>query len=477
MTPEPFSMTIDGRDVAGAGQIDVINPATGQVFAQAPDAAREQLDAAVAAARRAQPGWAAVPFEERRRRVVALADIVQANLDPLMRLLTQEQGKPHEDATGELMGSAYWFMTAAQLELPVEVLEDSEERRSVTHRVPIGVVGAILPWNFPVLVFAFKVIPALLAGNTIVAKPSPYTPLTTLRVGQLLQAALPPGVLNVVSGGDELGRWMTEHPGIDKIGFTGSTATGKKIMRGAADTMKRVTLELGGNDAAIVLPDVDVKAVSEALFWGAFRNTGQICVAAKRLYVHEDIYEEFFRAFVDYAATVKMGDGAKQGTQLGPIQNRMQFERVRELIADSIAHGYKVHSIGEQPPGDGYFTPLTVVEDPPEASRIVAEEQFGPVIPILKFKSVDEVVSRANASPYGLAGSVWSKDTDLAEDIAARLQCGNVWINAIQDSPLIAPIAGHKQSGLGVENGNPGLLEYTNVQTVTIRKRPAAAVS
>ncbi len=469
-----FPMTIGGRDVAGDGGLDVVNPATGKVFAQAPDCSQTQLDEAVAAARAAQPAWAALPFDERRARVVALAGVLDEHVDELKRLLTAEQGKPFDAAAGEIMGAAYWFMSAAELSLPVDLLEDTDERRTETIRVPLGVIGGILPWNFPLLVFAFKVIPALLAGNTIVAKPSPFTPLTTLRAGQLLAAALPPGVLNVVSGGDDLGRWMTSHPGIDKIGFTGSTATGKAIMRSAAETMKRLTLELGGNDAAIVLPDVDVEATAQALFWGAFGNSGQICVAAKRVYVHEAIYDAFLEALTAVANGVTVGDGADQGVLLGPVQNRLQYERVQGLIADSRANGHAVRQIGETPTGDGFFIPVTLVDNPPDSSRVVVEEAFGPVLPLLKFADVDEVVARANDTPYGLAGSVWSADLDLARSIAARLQCGTVWINCIQDSLPATPIAGHKQSGLGLENGDAGLLEYTNAQTVVLRKRPAA---
>lgn len=471
MMMENFSMTIGGRQVTSTATIDVVNPAHGVVFAKAPDCSAQQLDEAVASARSAQPSWAAIPFEERRRRVVGLAKILQDNLDPLMQLLTLEQGKPHAAAMGEIMGAAYWFQSAGELELPVDVLEDNDERRTETRRVPLGVVGGILPWNFPVLVFAFKVIPALLAGNTIVVKPSPYTPLSTLRIGQLFSQFLPPGVLNVVSGGDDLGRWMTEHRDINKIGFTGSSATGKRIMRAAADTMKRLSLELGGNDAAIVLADVDVKAVSEALFWGAFQNSGQVCVAAKRVYVHDDIYDAFLKAMIDFAKTVKVGDGAQPGVLLGPVQNRMQFDRVKALVDDAQAQGYTVHSAGAIPSGDGYFIPVTIVDNPPDDARVVVEEAFGPVLPLLRFSQVDDVVARANATDYGLAGSVWSADLALAEDIAGRLQCGTVWINTIQDSPLTTPIAGHKQSGFGIENGNAGLLEYTNAQTVILRKR------
>lgn len=475
MASDAFTMTIDGRDVTGEKTFDVINPATGAAFAQAPDCTRAQLDEAVAAARRAQPAWAALPFEQRREKVVALGKVFEANLDPLMRLLTQENGKPHADAQGEIMGAAYYFMTAAQLSLPVDVLEDDDDRRSVIHRVPIGVVAGILPWNFPILVFAFKVIPALLAGNTIVCKPSPYTPLTTLRAGQLLARELPPGVLNIISGGNELGAWMTEHPGIDKIAFTGSSATGKKIIKSAADGVKRLSLELGGNDPAIVFPDVDVKETSQRVFWGAFANNGQICAAAKRIYVHEDIYDTFFQGLLETARSVKIGDGAQQGVQIGPLQNKMQYDKVKDLAADCAAKGYKTVAAGDPPGNGGYFLPITLVDNPPDDARVVVEEQFGPILPVMKFKDEGDVIRRANDSPYGLTGSVWSADLDRAQAVAARLDVGYVYVNTIHEQPLTAPIAGHKQSGLGEENGNVGLLEYTNARTITVRKRPAQA--
>jgi aldehyde dehydrogenase (NAD+) len=336
------------------------------------------------------------------------------------------------------------------------------------------VVGGILAWNMPVMVFAFKVIPALLAGNTIIAKPSPYTPVATLALAAHFAKALPPGVLNVVAGGDALGQWIVEHPGIDKISFTGSSATGKRIVRGAAATMKRVSLELGGNDAAIVLPDADIGGLVEKLFWGAFRNTGQICVAVKRVYAHEDVYDELRDALIDYARGVKIGGGMDEGTQLGPLQNKMQHERVKALLEDCRNNGHRLHSVGEVPSGDGYFLPITFVDDPPEESRIVAEEQFGPVLPLLKFQDAEDAVARANSSRYGLTGSVWSADAERAAALARRLQCGTVWVNTIHDSPVASPTAGHKESGLGTENGMPGLLEYTNLQTTTIRT-PAAA--
>jgi aldehyde dehydrogenase (NAD+) len=311
----------------------------------------------------------------------------------------------------------------------------------------------------------------LVAGNSVVLKPSPFTPLTTLKIGEIAQGILPPGVLNVVSGGDELGPWMSAHPGIAKISFTGSTATGRKVMASAATNLKRLTLELGGNDAAIVLPDVDLDKVVPELFWAAFRNTGQVCVAAKRMYVHETIYDEFARRLSAYAATVQLGDGSQQGVQLGPIQNAVQFARVRDLIQSAREEGLDFLTGGKPAEnGQGYFVPVTIIGNPPETSRVVTEEAFGPVLPLLRFSDNDEVVRRANDSEYGLGGSVWSGDPEKARALGERLRCGTVWINEIQHLTPFAAFAGHGQSGIGVENGVDGLLEYTNVQTISMRR-------
>lgn len=474
-TQAPYTMTIGGQAVAGTTSFEVLNPATGQVIGSAPDCTPEQLDAAVAAARKAFPAWSATPIEKRREALLGIAGVLGGNVEELKRLLTSEQGKPHEGAMGDILGGAYWCQATSTLEIPEKVVEESAERHGVTRHVPIGVVGAIAPWNFPIILAMFKVAPALLAGNTVVLKPSPFTPLTTLRMGELLRGVLPDGVLNIVTGGDALGPWMTSHPGIDKISFTGSSATGRKVMASAAETLKRVTLELGGNDAAIVLPDVDVAEVAEKLFWAAFGNSGQICIATKRMYVHKDIYEPLKTAIVDYAKTVKMGDGAEQGTQLGPINNKLQYERVLDLIADSKAKGYKFLMGGEASPAPGYFVPITIIDNPPENSRIVQEEQFGPVLPLLSFDTLEEAIDRANASPYGLGASIWTADEAKALDISSRIAAGTVWINETQHLSPLGAFGGHKQSGLGSEGALEGLLEYTNTQTVYVKKPAVAA--
>jgi aldehyde dehydrogenase (NAD+) len=471
---DSYAMTIGSDRVSGGPTFDVINPATETVIASVPDATREQLDTAVAAARAALPGWASTPMAERRAALDRLGSAILANLDDFKRLLTREQGKPHADAEMEIGGAAMWLKGAATLDLPVTINEDSYDRYSETRRVPIGVVAAIAPWNFPLLLAMFKVGPALLAGNTMVLKPSPFTPLTTLKFGELAAEILPPGVLNIITGGDQLGPWMTEHLGIDKVSFTGSTVTGRRVMQSASATLKRVTLELGGNDPAIVMPDVDVEKVAEELFWAAFRNNGQICIATKRMYVHKDVYEPLKAAVVAYAKTVKVGDGAEQGTQIGPLNNKLQYDRVLDLIQDARAKGYDFLIGGEKTDAPGYFIPVTIIDNPPEDSRIVQEEQFGPVLPLLKFDDIDEVVARANATDYGLGGSVWSSDEDKAVAIAERISSGTVWINETQHLTPLAAFGGMKQSGVGVEGGVEGLLEYTNAQTIVRRKKVIA---
>jgi acyl-CoA reductase-like NAD-dependent aldehyde dehydrogenase len=472
-----FSMTIDGEGVAGSARLAVLNPATEGVIAEVPDCSAAELDAAVAAARAAFPAWRATPLDVRRAAVAKIGEVIGANLNDFARLFTLEQGRPVAKAAEELMGAAFWATSIAQQEIPVLVNEDTPDRRSETRRVPIGVVGGIVPWNFPMLLGMWKIASALLTGNTVVIKPSPFTPLTMLKLAELMRPHLPAGVFNVVSGGDQLGPWMTAHPGIDKISFTGSTATGKRVLESAAASLKRVTLELGGNDAAIVLGDVDVKAVAEPLFWSAFNNNGQVCIATKRMYVHAAVYDALAAELSAIAARVKIGDGLEQGTDIGPIQNRAQFERVKALIADARAQGLAFLAGGEVPEGRGYFVPVTIVDNPPENSRVVVEEAFGPVLPLLRFDDVEEVIARANDSIYGLAGSVWSRDTDAALAIAERLEAGTVWINEAQYVTPWQAFGGHKQSGIGVENGTDGLLEYTNAQTITVRKMPAGVAA
>lgn len=469
----PCTMTINGADAPGVGTMAVVNPATGAVFTSAPRAGADDLDRAVAAAKVALPAWRELGIAARRAKLVEAAAAINAHAEEFGRLFMQEQGRPLRGSIAEIKQSAFWLKATCKLDLPVEVVEDSEVRRVEVRHEPIGVVAAIVPWNFPFLLAIWKIAPALLAGNTMVVKPSPFTPLCALKLGELLREFLPPGVLNVISGSDELGPMMTAHPGFAKISFTGSTATGKKVMEAAARDLKRVTLELGGNDAAIVMPDVDVDAVAEQLFFGAFYNSAQVCIATKRLYIHEAIYDRLRDRLHEIARRVVVGDGAEQGSEYGPLQNAMQHRRVMSMLDEARASGLILLQ-GRDVPETGYFVPLTLVDNPPESAPVVQEEAFGPILPLLRFGSVDEVVERANASEYGLAGAVWSADVDAALAIAGRLETGTVWINQnLQNSPFV-PFAGAKQSGVGIENGQAGLLEYTQAKTLFIPKQPFA---
>lgn len=469
-TKTPFRLSIGGRAVETDTALSVTDPATGEVYAMAPCATREQLHEAVAAARLAFPAWAALPLSERQGYIAAIGQCLSENLDELADVLVREQGKPRSSAEAEVGGCIYWCTMLAQTEIPVQLIEDTAERSVEVHHVPLGVVGAITAWNYPLMIVVFKMLPALLAGNTVVVKPSPYTPLTALRFGEMLLEILPPGVLNVVSGDDSLGPALVEHPDVAKISFTGSTATGKKIIAGSARSIKRLTLELGGNDAAIVLPDVDIEKTAEAVFWGAFENSGQLCVAAKRIYIHSSIYDEFLAAFVAYGKSIKVGSGYDEGVRLGPVQNAMQFGRVRELIDDCIARGFDFALGGGIHEGPGYFVPVTVVDNPTDDARVVQEEPFGPVVPLLKYQTVEEAIGRANNSNFGLAASVWSKDLDLARSVASRLEAGTVWINEIHSMSPDRVFAGRKQSGFGAEHGLMGLLEFTSPQAFVMNK-------
>jgi aldehyde dehydrogenase (NAD+) len=469
-----YKNLIDGEMVDNGEWLEVLNPANEQVVGRVPASGKDELDRAVAAARRAFKTWKKTSHEERQQVVQGIAAAIKENADELFRLLTTEQGKPHAQAQQEIYGAAGLAAAQSTLTLDDVVNQDDDTRLSRTRRVPVGVVGGIVPWNFPIMMAIQKIVPALVAGCTIVLKPSPFTPLTTLRIAELIKDVVPAGTVNIITGEDTLGPLITGHPDIDKITFTGSTATGKKIMEGAAGDLKRITLELGGNDASIVLPDADVQKVAEQLFWSSFSNAGQVCIAAKRIYIHEDIYDDLSKAIAEYAKTVVVGDGSQQGTGVGPIQNKKQYDRVLELIQDAKDNGYKFLTGGDKDPsGTGYYVPITILDNPPEDARIVAEEQFGPVMPLMKFESVDEVIERANNSEYGLAGAVWTKDTDKGVEIAEQLETGTVWINEFMQLSPFAPFGGHKQSGFGAEYGIDGLKEFTYPQVITV-KRDAA---
>ena len=472
--PDLYSMTIDGRGVSTTSSLSVINPATEEVVAQAPLASFKDVHNAVESAAEAFKIWRAKPFAERQGIVRQMGQALLDHVEVLAPILTMEQGKPLGASRREIMRSGTWAQAVSTLELPIEVTEPADGPPTETHFVPLGVVAAVVPWNFPIMLAMAKVAPALLAGNTVVLKPSPFTPLATLKLGELLRDVLPPGVLNVISGDDSCGPALTAHPDVRKISFTGSTATGKRVMASAAADLKRVTLELGGNDAAIVMPDVDVAAIAEKLFWSAFTNTGQVCIACKRMYVHDAIYDRVRDALVEVARTVKVGDGLRDDTLLGPIQNRPQFERVKDLLADAKAQGQSFAVGGDVAEGVGYFVPVSIVDDPADDSRVVREEAFGPVLPLLRFKDPAEAIARANASEYGLGATVWCADPKQAAAIASELQAGSVWINELQGISPYAAFGGHGQSGLGIENGLHGLMEFTAPKTYFGRATPKA---
>jgi acyl-CoA reductase-like NAD-dependent aldehyde dehydrogenase len=466
-----YRHTINGRLATSDGTFAAFNPATRSRIADVPDATREQLDEAVDAAVAAFAQWRSSTKEQRTAALNGIAARIEKHAEDFMRLLTREQGKPRAAAEWEIGGSAIWCREIAKQTLPEELVEETAERKVITRFSPLGVVGGIVPWNFPVLLAIWKIAPALATGNTIVVKPSPFTPLCTLKLGELCRDLLPPGVLNVLSGGDELGKWMTAHPRIAKIAFTGHTDTGKRVMESAAGSLKRVTLELGGNDPAIVLADVDAKKIAPELFWAAFANSAQFCNSTKRLYVHEDVYDEVLRELVAFARTVKVGDGSAADTLLGPIQNQPQYDKVREYFDDCRANGHRFALGGEiDPDAKGWFVPVTLVDNPPEHSRIVREEPFGPILPVLKWRDEADVIRRANDTPYGLGASVWGRDLDAVQRIGAQLEAGTVWLNEVHQYSPYQAFGGHKQSGIGCENSLHGLMEYTNWQTITLRK-------
>jgi acyl-CoA reductase-like NAD-dependent aldehyde dehydrogenase len=463
-----YELIIGGEKVPTAEHLEIRDPGTGEAVGECPVATRKELDLAVAAAREAYKSWSRSSDQERKDAVNRMADAIHSNMEELAELLTREQGKPLNGLGSrfELHGAEAWARHTATLELPVEVLHDDETGRVELHRKPLGVVGSITPWNFPVLIAIWHVVPAIRTGNTVVIKPSPYTPLSTIRLVEILSEVLPKGVINVVAGRDDLGQMMTEHPDIQKIVFTGSCATGKKVMQTASSTLKRVTLELGGNDAGIVLPDADPKEIAERLFWGAFINNGQTCAALKRLYVPDAIYDEVCDALVDYAKNVQVGHGLDESSILGPIQNKMQYEKVVDLVEDAKRSGARVLCGGEAPEGPGFFYPLTIVADAKDGMRIVDEEQFGPVLPVIRYTDLEDAIESANRLDVGLGGSAWSSDVEKAKAVAARLECGTAWVNNHGAIKPFAPFGGVKGSGLGVEFGDLGLKEYTSVQVV-----------
>lgn len=463
----PHRLLIDGVLREGAATIDVINPATGKVFAVAPRADMAQLEEAVAAGKRAFPAWRAKSYAERRALMEKLADAVEARAAEFERLLTQEQGKPLAEAHFEIHGVSQVLRHYAQAELPERVISENGEERVTEHRVPLGVVAAITPWNFPIVLMAAKLAPALITGNVVIGKPAPTTPLCVLLLGEVAANILPPGVFQTIVDNNDLGAALTSHPDIAYVNFTGSTGTGKKVLSSAVDTLKRFTLELGGNDVAILLDDVDIAEVAPKIFRSAMVNAGQVCLATKRVYAPASLYDELCDALGKLASETIVGDGLEQGTQMGPIQNRQQYEKVKGFLEDARQHGTIV-SGGNAIDRDGYFIEPTIVRDIAADARLVREEQFGPVLPVLSYASIDEVVAAANASEYGLGGSVWSADPARAKEVALQIDTGIVWVNRHLVLPYDVPFGGAKQSGIGRQHSTDSLYEVTQLKIVSM---------
>lgn len=436
------------------------NPATGGEVGLAPVHDIADLDRAVVTAASVQPAWAALSHQTRSEALLKAADAIERSSEKLARLLSQEQGKPLNgpNARFEVASCATWLRAAATTPLEPEIVVDDGQTRAELHYRPIGVVGAIGPWNWPMLITIWQIGPALRMGNAVVVKPSEYTPLSVLALINVINQELPDGLLTVISGGRDVGARMAEHPAIGKIMFTGSTATGKAIIRSSADTVKRLTLELGGNDAGIVLPDADPKAIAQGLFWGAFINAGQTCAALKRLYVHEDIYDAVCEELTKVAAAMPMGPGLDENNVLGPLQNRAQFDIVDRLVKAAKESGARI-LLGGNPDYDqpGNFYPTTLVADIDNDNPLVVEEQFGPALPVIKYSTVDEAVAKANGLDVGLGASVWSSDLATARKVASRLEAGTVWINSHGMVNPMIPFGGSKQSGYGLEFGVEGL--------------------
>jgi acyl-CoA reductase-like NAD-dependent aldehyde dehydrogenase len=464
-----YNMTIGGESVAADAYIDVLNPAnTQEVVGEAPIGDAGHLDRAVAAAAKAFGSWRYSSDDERVAACQAIAKVCEDNAEELATLLTKEQGKPLGGlgSNFEVGGCAAWAGYTASLSLPDKVLEDSDERNVVQSRVPLGVVGSITPWNWPLIIGIWHIVPGIRTGNTVVIKPSPFTPLTTLRLVELINDVLPAGLVNVVSGGDELGAMLTDHAGINKIVFTGSIATGKKVMATAANRVTPVTLELGGNDAGILLPGADAAKYAEGLFFGSMINSGQTCGALKRLYVHEDDLDQTVEALTAFSKNIAMGDGMDEGSLLGPLQNERQFKRVIELVEDAKAAGGTCVTGGEPLGGPNYFYPVTFVTGISDGVRLVDEEQFGPVLPIVTYTDIDDAIARANGLDVGLDASVWGSDAEETARVAARLEAGTVFINKHAEILPHVPFGGIKCSGLGVEFAEEGLAAYTSIKII-----------
>ncbi|KAH0432503.1 aldehyde dehydrogenase [Colletotrichum camelliae] len=463
-----FYNVIDGASATTTETRHGINPSTLEANPEVPISQPEDVDLAVKAARKAFGTWRLVPEEDRRKAVAAFAASLGEHLQDFATMLVKEQGRPMWGAQMEVSASVDRLAATAKISLPETVVEDTEKRQVVTRHTPLGVVCAIVPWNS-----CTKLGAALVAGNAFILKPSPFTPYCGLKLCELAQRFFPPGVVQGLSGDDRLGPWLTAHPGIDKISFTGSTETGRKVMESCSKGLKRVTLELGGNDAAIVFPDVDVVSTATEIAQTCLFNTSQVCLTIKRIYVHKDIYAQFLQAFSAVVESFKPGDGFTAGALLGPIQNERQFKKIQDMVSEVRSANLNIVCGNTSSPmtGKGYFITPVVVDNPPDDAPVVTQEPFGPIIPLLAWSNEEDVIQRANDSKLGLGASVWTQDLDHGAKVAKRLEAGSVWVNNHMDLGSSAPFGGHKESGFGVEGGLAGILGYCNSQTLYLPKK------
>ncbi|KAJ5165068.1 Aldehyde dehydrogenase N-terminal [Penicillium coprophilum] len=450
--------------------VAVTSPRTNEALWDVAVADETDLDDAVEAARVSFKSWKLLSVEARQKYLLKLADELEQRRSEIHVPLAAETGKSNLLANIEIDDTLAFIRFNASQSLPDKVEYENDKLKIVSTHHPIGVVGAICPWNFPLVLAAGKIAAALVMGNCILVKPSPFTPCATLKFAELATSVLPRGVLQALNGDNDMGRLMTIHPGIDKISFTGSIATGKKVAENGAKTLKRVTLELGGNDASIVCPDVDIENVAPKVAAGSFFHSGQMCVATKRIYVHEAIFQEFRDAFMEAVKNIKIDLSGDESPLFSPIQNKIQYNLVKDIISDCKERNYTLLCGGDTDEQPGLFIAPVVIDQPPHDSRIVQMEQFGPIIPLTKWSTEDEVISKANGTDTGLGACVWAKDTSTAERIARKLEVGTVWINSAEVPNPNGYISGWKQSGIGGEWGNQGLLSYSHTQTIQLYK-------
>ena len=443
-------------------QAEVINPATKAVFKRVALSDLKDVDQAVKVAQNAFQAWSKLEQAERGKLLHKVADGIEAAQAELAEMIVAEQGKPLPLAMIEVGGAIGWTRYHAELEIPVEVLEDSPQRRVEVQRQPIGVVASITPWNWPLMIACWHIMPALKAGNSVVIKPSTFTPLSTLKLVEIINQALPvTGAVSLVLGEKEVGEALVQHQAVNKVVFTGSTPVGKRIASLVASNLKKVTLELGGNDAGIVLKGANISKIAEPIFNTAFINMGQTCAALKRLYVHRSQYDALSDALAELAMSQKVGDGMEEGISFGPVQNAAQFNKVSELIDDAKAAGAEVISADLDAGLNGYFLAPTIVKGANASMRVVSEEQFGPVLPIIVYDELDEAIAQATETDFALGGSVWGEPGEDMDYVVNQLDSGTVWVNNHAEVLPHVPFGGNKSSGFGVEFGLEGLLENT----------------